>query len=126
MPVQRASAEEVAAFDAAAEEMHPRPRDLKLPDYPGDLSLSEAINYGKQIAIWNIEEIMKKVKPKPDNPDIPQRAREAKVLAEYERILGRLVMLEKQYEASKVKNKSYDDARAGFIAKARSLMDRKR
>jgi hypothetical protein len=112
------------AEEAAAQ--HPRPPDLKLPDYPGDLSLSEAINYGKQVAIWNIEEIMKKVKPKPDDADMPQRAREAKVLAEYERILGRLVMLEKQYEASKVKNKTYDDARAGFIAKARSLMDRKR
>jgi hypothetical protein len=118
--------EEARRRAEAVEAGHPRPPDLKLPDYPGDLSLSEAINYGKQIAIWNIEEIMKKVKPKPDNPDIPQRAREAKVLAEYERTLGRLVMLEKQYEASKVKNKTYDDARAGFIAKARSLMDRKR
>jgi len=96
---------------------HPRPT-MPVPKYPGDLSLAQAIAYAKQVAIWNIEEIMMKVKPKPDDPDMPARASEAQVLAQFERLLGRLVITEKRYEQSKVTQRTYDNARTGVIAKA--------
>ena len=98
---------------------NPRPQ-IVLPAYPGDLKLWEAIVYGKKVAIWNIEEIMRKVKAKEEGADLPTREREARVLAQYERLLGRLVMLETRYEQSQATEKSHDDARAGAIKKARS------
>ena len=117
---------------------HVRPT-MTVPTHPGDFSLVEAITYAKKIAIWNIEEIMQKVQgeknrkkiagrpdPSVDPSDIKMRATEAGVLAEFERTLGRLVVLEQKLSVSQAKGKTSAERRERVIARVRAAAERDR